>query len=181
MNTRSQLMMTATALIAGLTLCAGAAGAQRFQPQFPIVQNEAAPERAPAGAFDNAPAVQPDYAAPADAPRYDPAPTDPAAAPPEPTQPAAPATPPDSRAYSAGATAADIAMQPAKDIGIKQGEAERGKVTGTPVGCACGDGVIDWKRVIDVLKPVNRPICLSVECGTIEQAARSIDHLRSLV
>ena len=120
MNTRSQLMMTATALIAGLTLCAGAAGAQRFQPQFPIVQNEAAPERAPAGAFDNAPAVQPDYAAPADAPRYDPAPTDPAAAPPEPTQPAAPATPPDSRAYSAGATAADIAMQPAKDIGIKR-------------------------------------------------------------
>jgi sugar phosphate isomerase/epimerase len=68
----------------------------------------------------------------------------------------------------------------AKDISIQQGDAERGKVTGTPVGCACGDGVIDWKRVIEIMKPINRPICLSVECGTIDQAARSIDHLRSL-
>ncbi|GMV97934.1 MAG: sugar phosphate isomerase/epimerase [Phycisphaerae bacterium] len=69
----------------------------------------------------------------------------------------------------------------AKDISLQQGQAERGKVTGTPVGCACGDGVIEWKRVIALLKPVDRTICLSVECGTIEQAARSIDHLRSLI
>ena len=33
----------------------------------------------------------------------------------------------------------------AKDISIKQAETEKGKVTGTPVGCACGDGVIDWQ------------------------------------
>ena len=32
----------------------------------------------------------------------------------------------------------------AKDISVQQSDAERGKVTGTPVGCACGDGVIDW-------------------------------------
>ena len=32
----------------------------------------------------------------------------------------------------------------AKDISIQQSDAERGKVMGTPVGCACGDGVIDW-------------------------------------
>src|SRR5512136_1800494 len=38
----------------------------------------------------------------------------------------------------------------AKDISIKQSEAEHGKVTGTPVGCACGEGVIDWKKVIEV-------------------------------
>jgi sugar phosphate isomerase/epimerase len=31
----------------------------------------------------------------------------------------------------------------AKDISVKHSEAERGKVTGTPVGCACGDGVIE--------------------------------------
>jgi sugar phosphate isomerase/epimerase len=68
----------------------------------------------------------------------------------------------------------------AKDISIQQGNAERGKVTGTPVGCACGEGVIDWKRVIEVMRPVNRPMCLSVECGTIEQAAKSIDHLKAL-
>ena len=32
----------------------------------------------------------------------------------------------------------------AKDISVQQSEAERGKVMGTAVGCACGDGVIDW-------------------------------------
>ena len=69
----------------------------------------------------------------------------------------------------------------AKDISVQQSEDERGKVTGTPVGCACGEGVIDWKRVIEVLEPLDRPICFSVECGTIEQAAASIDHLKSLV
>lgn len=69
----------------------------------------------------------------------------------------------------------------AKDITIRQSDAERGKVTGTPVGCACGEGVIDWKEVIKVLKPLDRPICFSVECGTIDQAAASIEHLRSLV
>jgi sugar phosphate isomerase/epimerase len=42
----------------------------------------------------------------------------------------------------------------AKDISMQQGEAERGKVTGTPVGCACGEGVVDWQRVIDIVKPV---------------------------
>ncbi len=34
----------------------------------------------------------------------------------------------------------------AKDISVEQSDAERGKVTGTPVGCACGEGVIDWAR-----------------------------------
>lgn len=68
----------------------------------------------------------------------------------------------------------------AKDITIQQSTAERGKVTGTPVGCACGKGVIDWKRVIEILKPVDHPICLSVECGTIDQAADSYEHLRKL-
>ena len=36
----------------------------------------------------------------------------------------------------------------AKDISVAQAEAERGKVTGTAVGCACGDGVIDWGRIV---------------------------------
>jgi len=56
----------------------------------------------------------------------------------------------------------------AKDISLQQSGAERGKVTGTPVGCACGDGVIDWKRVIDIVRRGSpRDIVLSVECGTI--------------
>ena len=70
----------------------------------------------------------------------------------------------------------------AKDISIEQGGAERGKVTGTPVGCACGEGVIDWKKVIQIIrKDCPRDIVLSVECGTIEQAERSIKHLDPLI
>ena len=69
----------------------------------------------------------------------------------------------------------------AKDISITHSEAERGKVTGTPVGCACGDGVIDWARVIKLCRKAKRDIVFSVECGTIEQAERSIQHLKSLV
>ena len=69
----------------------------------------------------------------------------------------------------------------AKDISIQHSEAERGKVTGTPVGCACGDGVIDWARVIRICRQAKRDIVFSVECGTIEQAERSIQHLQKLV
>jgi len=69
----------------------------------------------------------------------------------------------------------------AKDISIKQSEDERGKVTGTPAGCACGDGVIDWKSVIEACKDAPRDLVLSVECGTIKQAERSIEHLKKFV
>jgi sugar phosphate isomerase/epimerase len=69
----------------------------------------------------------------------------------------------------------------AKDISVSQSDAERGKVTGTPVGCACGEGVIDWKRVIDICRSAPRDITLSVECGTIAQAQTSIRHLRALI
>jgi len=70
----------------------------------------------------------------------------------------------------------------AKDISVEQGDAERGKVTGTPVGCACGEGVVDWAKVIDIIRQrAKQDIVLSVECGTIEQAERSIQHLKRLV
>jgi sugar phosphate isomerase/epimerase len=69
----------------------------------------------------------------------------------------------------------------AKDISIQQSEAERGKVTGTPVGCACGDGVIDWAKTVEICKTCDKDIVFSVECGTVEQAARSIEHLRPLL
>lgn len=65
----------------------------------------------------------------------------------------------------------------AKDISFEQGEAERGSVTGTPVGCACGEGVVDWERVARILEPVDREIFLSVECGTIDEAERSRSFL----
>jgi len=69
----------------------------------------------------------------------------------------------------------------AKDISVQQSTAERGKVTGTPVGCACGDGVIDWAKVIDLCRDMPNDIVFSVECGTVEQAKRSIAHLKPLV
>jgi sugar phosphate isomerase/epimerase len=69
----------------------------------------------------------------------------------------------------------------AKDISIQQSKDERGKVTGTPAGCACGDGVVDWKKVVEVCKGAPRDIVLSVECGTVEQAEKSIGYLEALV
>ena len=69
----------------------------------------------------------------------------------------------------------------AKDISAEKSDAQRGKVSGTPVGCACGDGVIDWKKVIDICRNAPGDIVLCVECGTVEQAKRSIRHLRGLL
>ena len=69
----------------------------------------------------------------------------------------------------------------AKDIALQHSELERGKVTGTPVGCACGDGVIDWKRIVAILRAAKFEGVLSVECGTEQQAARSLAHLNSIL
>ncbi len=69
----------------------------------------------------------------------------------------------------------------AKDISIEQSESERGKVTGTPVGCACGEGVIDWVEVIKICRKVPRDIVFSVECGTVDQAERSVKYLKKLI
>ena len=69
----------------------------------------------------------------------------------------------------------------AKDISIQQSESERGKVTGTPVGCACGEGVIDWPKVIEICRKAPRDIVFSVECGTVDQAERSLKYLKELI
>ncbi len=69
----------------------------------------------------------------------------------------------------------------AKDISVEHSEAERGKVTGTPVGCACGDGVIDWARIINKLGSVGFSGVFSVECGTEEQAVGSLRYLNGLL
>jgi sugar phosphate isomerase/epimerase len=69
----------------------------------------------------------------------------------------------------------------AKDISTQQATNERGKLTGTPVGCACGDGVIDWPAMINICRLAPRDIVLSVECGTVEQAGRSFEFLKPLL
>ena len=70
----------------------------------------------------------------------------------------------------------------AKDISVQQSGAERGKVTGTAVGCACGEGVLDWARIIKIVhEKCPRDIVFSVECGTPDQAAKSLKHLNALL
>lgn len=69
----------------------------------------------------------------------------------------------------------------AKDISFEHSAREHGKVTGTPVGCACGEGAVDWERVLAILAPLDREIFLSVECGKIDEAARSLEFLRELL
>ena len=69
----------------------------------------------------------------------------------------------------------------AKDISIEHSKEELGKVTGTPVGCACGDGVVDWPRVIEICKALPQDVVFSVECGTIEQAEKSIQYLKTVI
>jgi sugar phosphate isomerase/epimerase len=68
----------------------------------------------------------------------------------------------------------------AKDIGGAL-LAQRGTVTGTPVGVACGEGAIEWPAIIECLRRREFHGVFSVECGTEEQAAQSLAYLRSLV
>ncbi|MCZ2077196.1 MAG: sugar phosphate isomerase/epimerase [Bryobacteraceae bacterium] len=69
----------------------------------------------------------------------------------------------------------------AKDISVEHSDAERGKVTGTPVGCACGDGVVDWTRVVSICRKHGFEGVFSVECGTPEEAERSLSHLNQVL
>jgi sugar phosphate isomerase/epimerase len=67
----------------------------------------------------------------------------------------------------------------AKDISHDDARRYRGKVYGM-LGCACGDGVIDWERIIEVCQKAPRDLVLSIECATIEDAERSLAYFRSL-
>ena len=69
----------------------------------------------------------------------------------------------------------------AKDISFEQSGEERGKVTGTPVGCACGAGVVDWKRVIGIVKKCPVDIVFSVEVGNVPDAIKSFEYLSKLI
>jgi sugar phosphate isomerase/epimerase len=69
----------------------------------------------------------------------------------------------------------------AKDISVQQADAERGKVTGTAVGCACGDGVIDWKRLVNRLKKAGFKGVMSVECGTEPEAIKSLAYMNKVL
>ena len=68
----------------------------------------------------------------------------------------------------------------AKDIPREQAEAERGRVTSTPMGVAVGEGVIDFEGIIKVLQENKFAGTISVECATEEQAIRSLKYLNAL-
>lgn len=58
---------------------------------------------------------------------------------------------------------------------------QRGRVTGTRVGVAAGEGVIDVAAILRVLADNGYEGVVSVECDTCEQAARSLPYLQSLI
>ncbi len=64
-----------------------------------------------------------------------------------------------------------------KDIPASQ-LSERGKVTGTRVGVAIGDGVVDVRGVLAVLAEAGYDGVVSVECDTLAQARASCPVLR---
>lgn len=58
---------------------------------------------------------------------------------------------------------------------------ERGKVTGTRVGVAIGDGVIDFPGIVDVMKDAGFEGVISVECDRLEEAEQSFKVLSALL
>ena len=69
--------------------------------------------------------------------------------------PATPTSPARTRTHGSNGSSNGLVHLHAKDISDEHSVAERGKVSGTPVGCACGDGVIDWRRMIDICEPLS--------------------------
>jgi sugar phosphate isomerase/epimerase len=57
---------------------------------------------------------------------------------------------------------------------------DRGRVTGTRVGVAAGDGVLDLPGIVGVLAAAGYRGVLSVECDTLAQALRSLKYLERL-
>lgn len=73
----------------------------------------------------------------------------------------------------------DVVHVHAKDISVQDAERYRGKRRGM-LGCACGDGVIDWARIVETCRRAPRDLVLSVECGSVKDAERSLEHLTSV-
>jgi sugar phosphate isomerase/epimerase len=73
----------------------------------------------------------------------------------------------------------DVVHVHAKDISHDDAECYRGKVKGM-LGCACGDGVIDWPRIVETCRSAPRDIVLSIECATIDDAERSLAYFQSI-
>ena len=59
---------------------------------------------------------------------------------------------------------------------------EMNRTMADPLHLGCGEGVLDWERIIAIVKAkCPRDIVFSVECGSPAQAAKSLEHLNRLV
>jgi sugar phosphate isomerase/epimerase len=68
----------------------------------------------------------------------------------------------------------------AKDISAEDSKRYRGKVRGM-LGCACGEGVIDFPRIVKTLAAADHDTVLSVECGGLDAAIKSYHYLSRLI
>ncbi|MFF1831535.1 sugar phosphate isomerase/epimerase family protein [Paenarthrobacter sp. NPDC058040] len=68
----------------------------------------------------------------------------------------------------------------AKDISVEDARKYRGKVRGM-LGCACGEGVIDWERIVRTLASADHDTVLSVECGSLDAATKSFHYLSDVI
>jgi len=68
----------------------------------------------------------------------------------------------------------------AKDISHEDARKYRGKVRGM-LGCACGEGVIDWEHIVSTLTAADHDVVLSVECASLDAATKSYIYLSDLI
>lgn len=67
-----------------------------------------------------------------------------------------------------------------KDISHEDAARYRGKVRGT-LGCACGEGILAWERIVSTLATADHDVVHSVECASPEAATKSYAYLSELI
>ncbi|MGK3958463.1 sugar phosphate isomerase/epimerase family protein [Arthrobacter sp. R4] len=75
---------------------------------------------------------------------------------------------------------ANVTHVHAKDISLADAAKYRGKIRGM-LGCTCGEGVIDWERIVRTLAAADHDVVLSVECGSLDAATKSYHYLSEVI
>lgn len=65
-------------------------------------------------------------------------------------------------------------------IGIERYKTTAQLAVPNNIGCAVGDGLLDWKGVFELPEEGGFDGVVTVECGDLEEAERSYKYLRSL-
>ncbi|MEV8063031.1 sugar phosphate isomerase/epimerase [Streptomyces antimycoticus] len=69
---------------------------------------------------------------------------------------------------------------PTKDISHEEAARYRAKFRGT-LGCACGEGVIAWERIVSTLATADHDVVHFVKCASLEAATKSYAYLSELI